>query len=192
MPSPNKNVLGLICLLLFSFCCAFNSSAVEPITDEGDKIECVQAVYTSQIGVTEELGANDGIAVRGYLKVVNMNQPVAWCAAFVSWAHLQCNIKNPLSAWSPAMFPAKNTIYTRGKTGNQEPRTADVFGLYFPKLKRIAHVGFIDSWPKDSNYVITVEGNTNDAGSREGDGVYRKRRLKQSIYKVSRFTASRA
>lgn len=50
----------------------------------------------------------------------------------------------------------------------------------------VAHVGFIDAWP-DGDYVITVEGNTNMAGSREGDGVYRKRRPKQSIYQVSRW-----
>jgi len=56
---------------------------------------------------------------------------------------------------------------------------------YFPDKKRIAHVGFVDSW--DDKYVITVEGNANEAGSREGDGVYRKRRLIGSIYQVARW-----
>ena len=65
------------------------------------------------------------------------------------------------------------------------PSTADIFGLYFPEKRRIAHVGFIDEW-KDP-WVITVEGNTNVLGSREGDGVYRKRRLVASIYKVARY-----
>ena len=45
--------------------------------------------------------------------------------------------------------------------------------------------GFIDK--KDGNYYITVEGNTNEAGSREGDGVYRKRRHIKTIYAISRW-----
>jgi hypothetical protein len=49
--------------------------------------------------------------------------------------------------------------------------------------RRIAHVGFIDS--EDKNNYYTVEGNTNEAGSREGDGVYRKIRSKKSVYIIS-------
>ncbi|SKB64206.1 CHAP domain-containing protein [Daejeonella lutea] len=67
----------------------------------------------------------------------------------------------------------------------QTPGAGDVFGLYFPEKGRIAHVGFVDEW-KDG-WVITVEGNTNVLGSRDGDGVYRKRRLVRSIYKVARY-----
>lgn len=63
--------------------------------------------------------------------------------------------------------------------------TGDVFGLYFPEKARIAHVGFIDQW--DGTWLTTVEGNTNDSGSREGDGVYRKKRLVRTVYKVARY-----
>ena len=68
---------------------------------------------------------------------------------------------------------------------NRQPGTADIFGIYFPDKKRIAHVGFIDQWLGD--WLITVEGNTNDPGAREGDGVYRKRRAVKSIYQVARY-----
>ena len=73
-------------------------------------------------------------------------------------------------------------------TNNQQlttPSHGDIFGLYFPEKKRIAHVGFIEEW--NDPWVTTVEGNTNVLGSREGDGVYRKRRLVRSIYKVARY-----
>ena len=70
-------------------------------------------------------------------------------------------------------------------TDNRQPVTGDVFGIYFPDKKRIAHVGFIDQWLGD--WLITVEGNTNDPGAREGDGVYRKRRAVKSIYQVARY-----
>jgi hypothetical protein len=65
------------------------------------------------------------------------------------------------------------------------PQKADVFGIYFSKLGRIAHVGFIQEW--GSRIVITVEGNTNDQGSREGTCVASKRRPTRTIYKVSRY-----
>ncbi len=65
------------------------------------------------------------------------------------------------------------------------PSRGDVFGIYFPEKGRIAHVGFVDDW--GDKYVVTVEGNTNEAGSREGDGVYRKRRLISSLCKVARY-----
>jgi hypothetical protein len=35
--------------------------------------------------------------------------------------------------------------------------------------------------------MITIEGNTNEMGSREGDGVYKKRRYLRTIYKVARW-----
>lgn len=82
------------------------------------------------------------------------------------------------------------TLYSTGRqtTDNRKPitpGTGDVFGLYFPEKGRIAHVGFIDS--RDEPWLITVEGNTNPSGAREGDGVYRKRRLIRSIDRVARY-----
>ncbi|HQS51748.1 MAG TPA: hypothetical protein PLN99_07605 [Daejeonella sp.] len=70
-------------------------------------------------------------------------------------------------------------------TKSQQPTTADIFGLFFPEKNRIAHAGFVDQW--DGTWLITVEGNTNVSGGREGDGVYRKRRLVKSVYQVARY-----
>jgi hypothetical protein len=149
--------------------------------------EDVAKVYTSQVGVRELTGRNDGVQVRAYLNATGLSEGYAWCAAFVSWCFDQSGIDALHNAWAPAWFPAGKTIYTKGKHNAIVPRKADVFGVYHANLKRIGHVGFIDSWPPDGDYVITVEGNTNNAGSREGDGVYRKRRPKSNIYKVSRW-----
>jgi len=142
----------------------------------------VAKTYTAQIGVRETLGNNDSHEIREYLSVAGFSYPVPWCAAFVAWTLTEHHIKNPKSAWSPSWFPRSKTIYTKGK--GRTPRTADVFGIYYSRLKRIGHVGFIDKWT-DASYCITVEGNTNSYGSREGDGVLRKRRLKEQIDKVS-------
>lgn len=166
--------------LLLSF--SISGAAQQSVHDRRLK---VTAVYESQIGVRELTGKNDGKSVESYLRYVGLGKGYAWCAAFTCWTLNQATIKNPKSAWSPDMFPAASVIYSTTSTQNQTPEQGDVFGIYFPDKKRIAHVGFIHKWGNAE--VITVEGNTNQAGSREGDGVFKKRRIKSQIYKVSRF-----
>lgn len=147
----------------------------------------VASIYHGEVGVRELTGRNDGERVEEYLRATGLPKGNAWCAAFVTWVFRQAEVTAPISAWSPSWF-SRNVIYTRGAKNNITPGKADVFGIYFNNLKRIAHVGFIDEWSDGSVYTKTVEGNTNDTGSREGDGVYYKRRLKSQVYKVSRWT----
>ena len=144
-------------------------------------------MYLSQVGIRERTGSNDGKEVESYLKSVGLSKGNPWCAAFLHWTFEQSGIKGtPRSGYSPSWFPTSKTIFQRGKIDKLVPGPADVFGIWFESKKRIAHVGFIDQWD-DGAYCMTVEGNTNGVGSREGDGVYRKRRLKSQIYKVSRW-----
>jgi hypothetical protein len=142
-------------------------------------------VFTSQLGVREATGRNDGVSVESYLAYVGFGRGNAWCAAFVSWSHGQIGVGSPRSAWSPSLFPPKNLIYSKAGVNVRQAIPGDVFGIYFSNLGRIAHVGFI-AGTKGDNY-ITVEGNTNDDGSREGDGVYRKIRPRKTINKISSF-----
>lgn len=179
-----KIILGLVCLLFAGLTAGYAGALGSGESDEA-RIEKVVHVYTSQIGVRELTGRNDGAQVEQYLASTGFKKGAPWCAAFVTWCFDQAGIKTVASAWSPAWFPPGNTIFHKGKFTKSKPRQADVFGIYFAKQKRIAHVGFIDRWGSD--YVITVEGNTNRAGSREGDGVYKKRRPTSAIFKVSRW-----
>ena len=165
-------------LYLFFACCSFSSA---------NTVGHVAETYRSQIGVRELTGRNDGQQVEIFLASCKLAKGNPWCAAFVTWTFKTAGVKTVVSGYSPAWFPTSNTIYTRGSTKNKTPQTADVFGIWFSSKNRIAHVGFIDEWQPPNAYCITVEGNTNEAGSREGDGVYRKRRLKTQIYKVSRW-----
>lgn len=156
----------------------------------------IQQIYTSQIGIREQ-GTNSGPQVQQYLSYVNLPKGNPWCAAFVCWVLGKANVPNPRTAWSPDLFKTNRIIWERAESGkvkvesrgkttnNRQPGIGDVFGIYFPDKKRIAHVGFVDQW--DGIWLITVEGNTNGSGSREGDGVYRKRRPVQSIYQVARY-----
>lgn len=162
----------------------------------------VKKIYDTQIGV-RETGNNSGEAVEKYLAYTGLGKGNPWCAAFVCWVYGQAGVANPHTAWSPDLFPQSKVIWNRGKspvrnarlfsdqtsgTSGSTPPTptrADIFAIYFPEKGRIAHTGFIDTW--DGTWLTTVEGNTNVFGSREGDGVYRKRRLVNSIYKVARY-----
>lgn len=152
----------------------------------------LQKIYLGEVGVRERTGRNDGERVAEYLRYTHLGEGYAWCASFVSWVYGQAGYAEPRTAWSPSLFPSKRVIWERGlgsrpigksPAATLLPQKGDVFGIYFNSVKRIAHAGFVDEW--DDKYVITVEGNTNEAGSREGDGVYRKRRLVSSIYQVA-------
>ncbi|PRY10276.1 CHAP domain-containing protein [Pontibacter ummariensis] len=143
-------------------------------------------MYNSQIGVNERGGNNRGPEVKQYLASVNLSEGYAWCGAFANWVMKQCGMQAPKgAAMAMAWFPNSKTIWKRSRKDNATPQRGDLFALYYNSLGRIGHVGFIEKWDYGDGYAITVEGNTNDAGSREGDGVYRKRRLIRQLYAVS-------
>lgn len=155
--------------------------------------EAVRQIYEGELGVREASNHNDGTRVETYLHYVGLKKGEPWCAAFVCWVLGQAGIANPHSGYCPNLFPKDRIVWTRSagirrKEDEPEggsPETGDVFGLYFPEKGRIAHVGFIEKW--EDKYAVTVEGNTNEGGSREGDGVYCKRRLTGSLYKIARY-----
>jgi len=125
----------------------------------------------SQIGVREFGSNNQGRVVEAYLAYTKMKPGSPWCAAFVSWVFGQAGCAQPKTAWSPDLFPlARQTL---------DPQPAAIFGIYFQSLKRIAHCGLVEK--RQGKYIITIEGNTNTAGIRDGDGVYRKWRHKKTI-----------
>ena len=129
------------------------------------------AIANKEVGVTELTGHNDGIRVEQYLTYTGNYKGEAWCASFVSWVFGQAGYLSPKTAWSPALFPKARL------TQNVTPAT--VFGIYFANKQRIAHAGLVAA--KRGDWITTIEGNTNIAGAREGDGVYRKLRHRRTI-----------
>jgi len=142
-----------------------------------------QRIYTAEIGVRESGGNNRGKRIKEYLAVTNLGEGYAWCAAFICWVNEEAGIQHPASAWSPTVGLYR-TIYRRG---GEFPTSPDglVFSLYYKKLKRIGHVGFIEDIRSEE--VVTVEGNTNGDGSRDGDGVHKKVRPKWAVYTISKY-----
>lgn len=162
-------ILGIICFAVIS---GYRLPDRHLLDADGQQRERLVRIAREEIGVREQTGHNDGERVESYLATVGLESGQPWCAAFVSWVFEQEGYAQPRTGWSPALFNAK--VNTRAiQSGN-------VFGIWFPNLKRIAHVGLVEK--REGNWLINIEGNTNVMGSREGDGVYRKRRLVKYIY----------
>jgi len=150
---------------------------------------CVVEKANKEVGVREVGGNNRGKRVAEYLLNAGITTPAPWCAAFVKFILDACNIEHKVTAWSPSAT-AINRIYDRRKplSNTITPKSGDVFTLYYPNLNRIGHTGFVESW--GDKWVDTIEGNTNDGGSRDsntGDSVMKRKRLQSSIYQVSRY-----
>jgi len=127
-----------------------------------------------EVGIRES-AHNTGPRVSEYLNYVGFKQAAPWCAGFVSWCHKEVGLPAPRSAWSPALFPPAR-LARDGLPGM-------VIGIYFPSLGRIGHVGLIER--VQGSFIFSIEGNTNIAGGREGDGVMRKVRHKRTIAKYA-------
>ncbi len=140
--------------------------------DETINRERIVAIARAELGVREATGNNDGAAVEKYLALTGLKKGNPWCAAFISWVFAQAGYAAPRTAWSPGLFTAK--------VKTKEIKPANVLGIWFANLGRIAHVGLVER--REGDWLISIEGNTNTAGGREGDGVYRKRRHIKSIY----------
>ena len=138
------------------------------------------SIARAELWVREKTGHNDGERVEAYLGSVGLSKGQPWCAAFVSWVFMQAGYAAPRTGWSPSLFPAGRLV--------KKPGPGDVFGIYFPALKRIAHCGFValvrGSW------IVTVEGNTSIQGSRDGDGVYQRMRHVRTISKFANWKRS--
>jgi len=129
------------------------------------------AIAEAELWVREATGNNDGARVEEYLHYVELHRGDPWCAAFVSFVFRQAGYAAPRTGWSPGLFPNR-VLVKAAAPGN-------VFGIYFPALKRIAHCGLITKVRGD--WLETLEGNTSKNGGREGDGVYRRTRHKRTI-----------
>lgn len=173
----SKNYRVAVCAFLLCCCIAFGSY--------GNIREQLVKTAETEVGVREATGNNDGQRVEQYLAVSGFGKGFAWCAAFCAWVFKECGIPTTRSAWCPDWFPSSKVVYFRGGKQNQQPRPGDVFGLWIPAKNRVAHQGIIIAIEGDE--LTTVEGNTNTAGSREGDGVYKKFRLLSQVSKVSRW-----
>lgn len=130
------------------------------------------SIARSQLGCKEEpKGSNWGKDVQKYLGSVGITFPAAWCMAFVYWcteqAAKELKVKNPLVKTGGVMMQW-NKIPASMKV--KDPKPGDIFIMDFGAGK--GHTGFVSA--VKGSRIETVEGNSNDEGSREGFEVCRK------------------
>ena len=158
--------------------------------------ERLLAFAREEVGVREE-GPNTGDRVVWYQSATNQaSGEWPWCAAFVARV-LATALSDPanergfatitadLDRWrcrSARAYDWERWAAERGLQildENAPLRPGDIVTFDF------SHIGIVEA-ESGPHRVITIEGNTNADGSREGDGVYRKNRKRSLIRKVIR------
>lgn len=144
------------------------------------------SVASSQVGVMEDPpGSNRGLKVDEYLNAVGINPAAgsyAWCAAFVYWSFKQAAAR--VGTDNPAIRTAGVLDHWRkaGRAGVTRLVSEEILAdlsLLKPGLVFVintggghGHMGLVEDFRDDR--LITIEGNTNLPGDREGVGVFRR------------------
>lgn len=125
----------------------------------------------TQLGREEKpRGSNWGETVQMYLNSVGINFPAAWCMAFVYWCYKQAGMTKEI----PKTGGCLGMWYTiADKYRSAKPAVGAI--VVFDHGKGLGHVGIIERI--EGKELHTIEGNTNNNGSREGYAVERKVRL---------------
>lgn len=135
------------------------------------------------LGTRELTGNNDGEIVAFILKNCGFDMPQPWCGCFLNQGMLDIGQVPPKGpGWSPSWMAPSRIVWKRDRDKNSVYfEQGWVFGIYFRSLGRVGHVGAVVEDFGDG-YFLTIEGNTNSAGSREGNGVFMRIRNKAEIY----------
>jgi len=154
-------------------------------------------IAKNEIGVEEIDGTNKGVRVNEYKAATNLppNESWPWCAAFVDWVVREAmkigvakgeryTFKRPTTAGAWAL--EKWSLAQDSSTWTKKPHRGDILPGDIIIFK-FSHVGFAISKPDKNGNLLTCEGNTDSAGSREGGGVFRKQRNVSQIRSRIRF-----
>lgn len=137
-----------------------------------------------EVGVREEGGDNRGKRVQEYQKEGGTVPGQPWCAAFVNWCardaakklKLESSLeKVPLQAYVQSYVDHFRKV-EGGFLGHRHAKVGDLFVLWYDKLNRFGHIGFVKEIDRAKGEILTIEGNSNDQLSREGDAVVSKTR----------------
>lgn len=130
----------------------------------------------TQIGEEESpRGSNWGHPVQDYLASVGIGFAASWCMAFVYWCYQhaaeQLGQPNPLFKTGGVLSQWNNS--PKNHVSQLAVQAGDIFIMNLGK--GLGHTGFVESVNEDGS-LNTIEGNTNDTGSREGYEVCRRKR----------------
>lgn len=142
-------------------------------------------IHASILVGEREQGKNAGPFVTKVLGSIGLGPGFPWCAAFVSYCLKLAGHKvGPTSGRGAVRNWAQWAKESERLIHFSEARRGDLFFWLNPD--KTGHIGFITA--KGEGSFRTIEGNTNDAGSREGDGVYRRTRYDSPKMKYIRMS----
>ncbi len=155
-----------------------------PVADTSNSplLSKVLEVAASQIGVIEQPPfSNRGPEIDNYLRTVGLN-PAAdsypWCAAFVYWcfntAAAQLGRSNPLYKTAGVLEHwrnAKGALLLKDDAVANPAKIKPGFIFIIDHGGGNGHTGLVES--VNGGFITTIEGNTNNDGSRNGYGVLR-------------------
>ena len=172
----------------------FNTTNTYPQYITNDVLtECFINQCLLYLGTTEQpKGSNWGKDVKDMLQSVGISFPAPWCAAYTGIACRNACLDYPFSGfvpnWSRDVWKEK-VVWDKTKAKRtilpSEVRRGDIATIYFSSLKRDAHI-FVVLGVTEKGSLITIEGNTNAGGSRDGHGVYIRVRELWQVSKVIR------
>jgi hypothetical protein len=141
-------------------------------------------VARGQLGQSEDpKGSNSGPMVDEYLRSVGLDPGFAWCAAFVYWCFEQATtnagMQNPVPRTAGVL-----DLWKKSTNRFDSPRPGDIFIMDYGQGK--GHTGIVERVLLDG-LIETIEGNTNDEGSREGYEVARRKRPMAKVLGYLRF-----
>lgn len=163
----------------------FGGASLPAMGQGGALAQAALDVAVAEIGVMEDPpGSNRGRRVEEYLASVGLGGGHPWCAAFVFFAARaaaeRTGLSNPLPRTAGVLDMWRRSgvaglpRLTAGQAAAQPGlvTTGMVFIMDFGAGK--GHTGFVRS--REGGRLVTVEGNSNNGGSREGTGVFELRR----------------
>jgi hypothetical protein len=96
-----------------------------------------------------------------------------WCCTFVAWVAMKAGV--------PKLYPRTASCDTAGLWFKARKRWSEwpAVGaqVFYGSPKDLNHTGLVVAY--DDTFIHTIEGNTNDTGAREGNGVYTKTRRRR-------------
>jgi hypothetical protein len=161
----------------------FGKASVPEVTEpDSPLLGRVVEVARSQIGQTEiPPGSNGGGMVTEYLRSVGLGEGHAWCAAFLYWCFREVEGRETrcirtagvLDHWARAGRAGIRRIgYDQARENPALVKPGLIFIMDTGPAGGAGHTGIVER--VEGGTLITIEGNTNAAGSREGTAVLRK------------------
>lgn len=138
-------------------------------------------VASREVGTLEEpLNSNRGARVDQYNLTCGRDMLGApWCASFTRWCFWQVGVTNVPGAYSPDWFRKDRKVLSENvRPGDQGLIWFSSLGRYAHTIAAVESVRLRGSQPVE---VIDIEGNSNEAGGREGIGVFRRTRSVDTV-----------